>query len=199
MKKPTHLLTRQEPVNIEKFLSEENTSPTMEFFWLHHPGKITESTTGKEFTSLGETPGVEHYCTLLEVIRRAASLIHKNSLWQPANLLFVNDAVGRMLATFDSYQSLSADESKEKEKEHNFDEKTKITGVINNRYMVCVNEAMPCDKILVGLLGNGLEYQLPSSNSGGIPMVQLKVTNNPKLAKGELAYWTFVNLLDMEN
>ena len=73
-------------------------------------------------------------------------------------------------------------------------------GTLDNRYTVFLSEKMPRSKILVGLLGEGFEIEsrtVSHENGRDVPEIDVVLTKDPLFYKGELAYWGFINVLDM--
>lgn len=195
MEIPTQL-TRQTPINIAEFLAQGLEPSVKELYWAIKPGRLVNKYTGEfakdlAFFSLPVMKQDEWNQTLLETVTDASNMIHRASLRGSANLVIFNEA---LLPTFESLVAYKP--QKERSSVPQFDDVEKV-GEMMMRYDMLLSKDLPKNRILVARLGEGFEYKLKST-VGGIPEVDLCITKDPRFYKNELSWWTFVNVLDME-
>ena len=190
------LPVRQTPASIAEVMARTEV-PTTKCYWTRKPGKIINKFTGKhcpELENSKEIQVLEWYQTLLTRITDVSNIIHRKSLRGPGNFIVVNRDARTILECLVTYKPFLKGDTLPNA---DFEDATPIA-TLNNRFTVLLSDSLLENKIMVGLLGEGFEYRYGKTpKEDEIPIIDLVITQNPRLFKGEVSYWGFVELLDI--
>lgn len=185
--------SRETPVNVNEFLSQDKEPSASPMFWSRVPGKIVNKFTGersKNLTTMSGFSPIEWYMTLQETLTDAANSIHRKSLRGSANVIVVPPDIQVMLECLVSYKPFA----KQGVAETTFED-AEFVGELLNRFNVYTSDDMPENLILVARLGDGFEHEV--TEQGPIPQINLSVAKDPRFFKGEIAWWTTITILDL--
>lgn len=200
---------RKELLSVKEILGRKDPVTVKPLFWSSLPGKIVNKHTGEEARSLSIDPklamsAVEWYMTLQATITDMSCLIHRSNRRGPATFIVVNRDVRTILECMVSYRLFQGNNPSKGRYDAPCKRRfvdAKLEGNLNNKFDVYLSEEMPGNKILVGRFGDGIEVEIIPPPTpimpGAIANVEIVMTKNPLLYKGEVSYRGFIKVMNM--
>lgn len=193
---------KEGPASIVEVMERTQKPTVSRRYWSVVPGEVVHATSGKTADTTGLVPPdiepeVWNY-TLFEVIKDTSMDIHRKTLRGPAEFIVVrNNYTQAIIESLVSYKPF-LDEDVLPE-EYQLIDATPI-GTLNNELVVLASESIRGDEILVGRFGEGLEYKIQKEimmAGAMIPQVEVQITNDPLLYKGEISHWGIIEILGL--
>lgn len=177
---------------VKSVLERQEPPTTSTLFWSRLPGKFVDRLTGQETKILSIQDPIEWAQGLLTVVQDQANTIHRKTLHSPANFIITNGFGFVLLESLVTYRPLLFGEPNS-DIGVEFDDAIQM-GSLNGRFAVFKSQSIPEDKMLLGLAGHGVDFRMSNTNPMDIEVVK---TDNPYHQVGQVAYWAYVQILDM--